>query len=367
MGALLNRPALSFGDMRALAQQPASSTLWKRLCQEIERWPDAKERDERLIPYLAGALRHWPDELLVAPHAWVQQFLSNHPTPYLYIARHLEIQGLWLDRARARRLTHAPQLANIRVLTLHGSRQAPQLLAELLAQSSWVPTLHTLRLHHNAIGIEREDLLESLGRLERLEHLELVHMSLDGQDARALLQAPIAAQLRTLDLSHNALGAHAMEVLQDVSLPRLEALGLKSTRQHTVLGHMLSGARDLTAIKRLDLAHNVIAEEGVREIVAARFAPHLTHLDMAYAHLTDGAILALVERVEFEAMRSLVLYGNRLTDRAAIALSRAEHLDTLEVLRLEFNEIGAPGWFALAKSHVLNEALRVEFDLQSKP
>jgi hypothetical protein len=352
----------SFGDLRALVQRPASRALWKQLCAVLEHWPDHRERDEHIIPYLAGALRHWPDEWLVAPEHWVQRFLNGQSTPYLYIARHLLIHGLWLDRARARRLTHAAQLTHIRVLTIHGARQEPQLLAALLNESSWIPTLHTLRLHHNAIGLQREDLCEALEHLERLTHLELHHMSFDADAAQALLGTTLMGRLHTLDLSDNPLEPHALDALEDLALPGLRTLGLSSTRQGPEVGVALGRARDLSGLKSLKLAHNVVGEVGMRGLLDGDATEGLEALHLAYSHQSDESIMLLTQSQKVGALRELSLYGNKLTSRGAIALARARHLHTLETLRLELNDISAPGWLALSTSEVLSAELKARFE-----
>ena len=65
-----------FGEIRSKLHHPSPSN-WQIITQWVRKWPDARERDEVILPYCTAQLRAWPDRLRVAEDAWFERFTSG--------------------------------------------------------------------------------------------------------------------------------------------------------------------------------------------------------------------------------------------------------------------------------------------------
>ena len=65
-----------FGEIRSKLHHPSPSN-WQIITQWVRKWPDARERDEVILPYCTAQLRAWPDRLRVAEDAWFESFTSG--------------------------------------------------------------------------------------------------------------------------------------------------------------------------------------------------------------------------------------------------------------------------------------------------
>lgn len=355
-----------FGTLRAHLQERPSPEHWSLLWHSLEHWPDASERDEVIVPYVAGALARWPDALRVAPEHWVRAFLDGHAAPYLFIARRLDLQGLWLNQHLFERLLHAPQLANIHHLVIHGARLSPIKLLTLLATAPWAHALRALTVHDAPLGAHEAQLERALDALPNIVNLRLHNTSLTPQSASRLLAHPLLPQLDALALTHAPLSHEALVPLADTPLPRLRALDLSGAQLHEhALPALVASPEHLPALEQLDLSHNVVRDTGARALFESALLSQLTHLSLAYGHISDEALEHLARHLSRDTLRSLILYGNpRLTDTSAVRLARLPQLHNLERLRLDLCQLSEDGWHALQSSPHLSEELKRHLNSQ---
>ena len=177
----------------------------------------------------------------------------------------------------------------------------------------------------------------------------------------ALADAP---SLETLSLRGSPLGKHGITTLAPslAAAPLLHTLDLGSCR----LGD--AGARTLAAqlpasLRRIDLTHNHVGDDGVRAVAGAlkgADATALTDLDLSWNSIGTRGGRYLGDALKgAQSLSSLSLSWNGLMDRGARAIGEALAVNSvLTSLNLEHNAIKDDGGKALAKGLRTNGALK---------
>ena len=169
----------------------------------------------------------------------------------------------------------------------------------------------------------REHLPELLQRthLANLTSLELYGNGIGAEGAKALAGSPHLANLTSLDLGRNGIGDEGAVAL--ASSPRLANLTSLLLGQNGISAEgavALAGSPRLANLTSLDLDNNGIGDEGA---VALASSPHLANLTTLYLH------------------------DNGIGAEGAKALASSPRLANLTWLDLEYNEIGDEGTEAL--------------------
>lgn len=182
-------------------------------------------------------------------------------------------------------------------------------------------------------------------KLEKLHSLILRNDNFwEGEELTALADTPVAARLRSLDVSGNRIGDAGVRVL--ASRPEFAGLTSLTYRgdeiDYQMLVHAngagaLADSTTLTLLRMLDLGDQYIGEGGLRRLVNSPNAAGLERLTVDYNDLgdiSDGWVTDLVESSHLGSLRELVLCGNRLGPLGAEELANWPHLEQMRVVDL---------------------------------
>jgi Ran GTPase-activating protein 1 len=255
------------------------------------------------------------------------------------------------------RLTdNTPQVANFAdVFTGRLLSEIPQALSALLTSLLTLPSLYTVNLSDNAFGLNTQaPLVDFLSQHVPLRHLILNNNGL-GPAAGVLIADALTALAAKKD--------DARKQGQDV--PSLETVICGRNRLEN--GSMPAWAKTYaahTGIKEVKMVQNGIRSEGITHVLNHGFA-HSTKieiLDLQDNTFTATGAKALANVVaNWPAIKELGVGDCLLSGRGGIALAAALQKGkntSLEILRLEFNELNAKGVAGLAAALSSLPALR---------
>uniref|UniRef100_A0A3B3YPU3 NF-kappa-B inhibitor-like protein 2 n=1 Tax=Poecilia mexicana TaxID=48701 RepID=A0A3B3YPU3_9TELE len=202
--------------------------------------------------------------------------------------------------------------ASLTELRLSGNRLHDDLLPELVATTTTMPRLRLLDVSAN--GITGEGLEKAVEALKGQSH-------------------PAYAYLEELDLSLNPLGDGVVESLSCLlsSCPLLSRLSLQACRltarflqQHRLL---LAAALTGSHLKSVSLSHNALGSTGFELVLKTLPLQTLTHLDLAAVHRGPADHLALQHLAKLLSqgecpLTHLSLAGNGLTDGSVTTFAR---------------------------------------------
>lgn len=339
-----------FGYLRSLTQGAPSPKRWEELCASLDPWRGQEDLYEIILPYLHGALRHWPDAMCVAPREWIERALEGVAMPQLVIARSLNLQGQWLGTRGATRLAQTHSLVNLRILQLYGNKLEADGLRALLSTPRF-EQVHTLNLFSNDLRSQGASTLAELSNFKGLRHFGMSHNQIRDYGFVALIACPWFEQLESLRLEGNSLGVASMTALAQLERSALVSLEIGSNPILIKGAQALARAPALRGLRVLDLTSAQIQDEGLMELLDSEHFDKIERWGLAYNRLTDKAALGFAQREQTRHVRALNLFGNRITDQGAIELSRSPYIKELTELRLELNAIGADGAAALQRAH----------------
>jgi Leucine-rich repeat (LRR) protein len=208
----------------------------------------------------------------------------------------------------------------------------------LLADSSTLCGLQTLDLSENALDAETLAALSVSPHLTQLRELHLNHCTLGTRGIQSLRGAPWLANLVRLSLSDNAIGDEGLKTLLGKSgLAQLNDLAVHSCSLSAVSAIVLADA-ELTELHRLDISANKLGGIAVEPLVRSPLAACLVELDLSGNAIDDPAIIALAA-LEWPLLRTLRLEANQITDKGALALSKARFMPRLREVHCRNNRI----------------------------
>lgn len=180
-------------------------------------------------------------------------------------------------------------------LDLAGNRIAAGSLTRLIAAPT-LATVKALDLSDNNLSAEGMRVLAG-ARLPLLRRLRLVHVWPEGDGVRALAEAELLKQLRSLDLSGNNLGPHAGEVLAGSPFgANLQVLDLGHNRLGDEGALALANSTRLTNLLYLDLADNVIEDTGAEGLARSPALDGLIVLDLSGNIISEQGRALLQDR-----------------------------------------------------------------------
>lgn len=360
----------SFGDLRALLQEPPSAPAWELLCRLLDAWPeDDPELEVSALPYALQHTGRWPEALRAAPRAAVSALHDARAQPSLRIAHSLDTFSLGTDAWRALLLRDLPALSSLSVNTRNlrshdalaswpalahlqhlsiahtvsarwlNARSLPALRSldesrlrdqpqQLVALHHELPPLHALTTRASAAQALWQ--LRSPDRRAALRELTL-HVeppAQSGGGAHALLQSlrherDDFSALTALDLH----GLHAEPgQLASILPPGLQRLAIIQTRVPaqdwtTMLSHPHDSLREL---------HLWTALEGdATRQLAALSLPALHKLTLTAPRIAPAQLAALLRSDWFPRLESLQLTGQQLDAALLRALPAMPRLTEL--------------------------------------
>lgn len=339
---------LSFGDVRAIAQGAPSAQAWDALVEALDHWPDVHERDQLLIPYLRPHLMSWPDELRVASWPWLARVIERERSPCFELARAVDADHR-VYRYTIKRLAKRPALSRITHLTLRSNALDASLLRHVV-NSAYMLQMRSLTISHNALGPRGIAGLRDANRWARLTQLALNHVDLDRRGAYALATSELLPQLSSLSCAINPLGAEGLRALLSAgTLPALHKLALSHCHLHDEGARTLFAWRATPNLQALDLSCNGMSEPRTLEaLVQAEFFMQLERLALG-ANFWRGEALALILReADARALKHLGLSSVGLGAQSLALLLDCEWMTRLESLNIERNGLGPEGLKVLA-------------------
>jgi hypothetical protein len=386
--------------VRALVQQPGPMS-WRLLGELLDVWPDARERDEVIVPYCLDSLRAWPERLRVAPLRWVGRAMKGEPPAALALCTritiddtlalvggldplfalelpaltHLSFRSWTLNQRVLRRLLSAPLCAGLTSLDLYDHR-LNEALWDMLLGWERLPQLHHLGLERCRLT-PRWDVREAapagglvlLSRLLSLKLPALVSLNLRDnklreEDMEAMAEAPALVNVRTLllgacpaDPNHadrhtyfNRAGEAGVRALATgASLAQLEALELS---YHQLTDDAIRPLLDAppAALARLDLHLNHLRGASGKALAASGLMAQLDALDISGVPIGASSIAPMLAASPDGKLRELRLSRVKLGQAGARALGAARNLSGLERLEIAENKLSIAELTALLQS-----------------
>ncbi len=355
--------APDFGALRSAAHD-VSVEGWGLVRSALEhaaRGGHGRWVDEQALPYLRGALRTWPDELLALPNsyqltgrevdAWPAWFelvrdvdmsraapwlLSDRvmdlllQTPLLDGATRVSMAGRRLGEQNLSRMLTSPRFASVRALDLTLCALGDAGVESLVARAGdWTE----LVLDKNGIGEVGTRALAASDVLGSMEKLSLAGNP--GLDVVELLTSQSLRSPRALDLSGCRVGPEAVDALVEADwLCELEELGLAdNTLRPDALMRLLS-ASGLSGLKVLGLRGAPLGSVWLPTIIERRSFRGLERLDVSSCMLRNPDVRLLAHSGEWPELRRLNLSGNAITDTAIGDIAQSARWPRLEQLGL---------------------------------
>ncbi len=243
----------------------------------------------------------------------------------------------------AERLIASPRpillLAPIRELRI---RNADNTIGDL-AKVPGLDRIESLDLRNNSFGTQdRVARFFSEAPLRSLTRLHLGNNQLWSDNVERLVASPWTAQLRSLDLSGNAIGDAGAAVLAgSESLRGLQTLILRSDGLDLRDRITENGATDigrsraLAGLRWLDIGRHEIEEDGLYSLAASVGMPELERIDAPYNHLGIDGFSDFLQAPSREAVRIWNLSGSTVYLSAAEGFAAWPQLESLDELILE--------------------------------
>ena len=251
----------------------------------------------------------------------------------------------------AERLIAASQpvllLAPIRELRISNADNS---IAEL-ARVPGLDRIRTLDLRNNTFGTrDRLAHFFDAAPLRSMTDLAMKNNQLWSDDVEKLVDCRWASQLRSLDLSGNAIGDAGMGVLADAErLSELRRLSVRSDeldwrdRITSYGAEELANSPGLHSLHTLDISGHLIRDWGIADLASPSGLPNIRRIDASSNGVEfDSDFERLFRTPPRERMRAWILSGSRIGMRAAEGFAVWDQLATLDELILERCE-WAPG------------------------
>lgn len=326
--------SLDFGTLRSLLNNPASAASWKAICGELERVEPAQYEafNDSVRPYCEAQLRAWPADIeRRLPDDVIRTLWSEQPHPALALTDKLGMYRITGDElACARRAVEAlGPLVLLRSLSMTYCELTNEQLG------GWVKALEgsglgSLVLHNNPLT-----------------------------ELTALLESPLAMQLRELDLFDSVLeDEHAAALILSESMMGLEVLDMLGAGVGPLTAQALGAPGALPGLRSLNLGGNELEDEQVEALLGAS-RPALAELNLNENQLTDLSLERLAMHDSLLGLRSLNLWFNQIGDAGFAALFGSSRMAELEELYIGSNYEADPEAFVAAFSRVQGARLRV--------
>jgi uncharacterized protein (TIGR02996 family) len=246
-------------------------------------------------------------------------------------------------------------LAPVRKVRFHdvGDRLQPLVQSPLLAH------IRELDLCNNDLRNRGPILLGRSRHLVQLVALDLGVTALGDRGLEALAASPVFASLQTLHINDNdPLGVRGMRAIADSpNLAELNRLDVSGNSLSEAALRTLFEGRTTGKLARLVMHGNRLGDAGTAALVGsllfARMVEQDGAIDLRRVEMGPTGVRALADTPLLQGLESLDLEGNFLGDTGLAALAASPHLTHLRVLSLRENRIGDEGVRALARAPVM--------------
>jgi hypothetical protein len=330
-----------FGELRSLLAQPPSATGWRQLCAVVGQMADEDEARfaGEVLPYAQDTLRSWPDALRVPTPAWLDAAAASGDHACLPLVRELNTSASHkLDDAAARRLAHAPGLANVSALYMG---KLPSIKIAMLRNAPMTRALRTLDLDNVKLASASSRALEQMDALR-----EVAARNRNGQVIiDALERWGRLSMLERLSLS----SAQLTHLIALTRCGALRELALWSNRSIQDAGvKMLCGPGPLrdAPLELLNLGGGGLTHASVEQL--AQMPWRLKRLLLWDNSLTAESIALLAKAPAFAALTQLNISGMRLPDGAFTPLFAAPQRALEELWLSRSHGLSARSWAASA-------------------
>lgn len=233
------------------------------------------------------------------------------------------------------------------------------------------PSLHNIK-HLNLstcpISETSMSVLTSATHMGNLERLEMASCRMDADCASALAAWSPPPPLKHLDLSDNKMGDGGMFALAGSSLlSAIRELGLRNNQITELAFEAFFGAdAPLRNLRTLDISNNALGKQGAHALAETQRMPRLRRLDLSQCQINVSTLDAFVRQGDaqprFPKLKHLSLAGNGLVDvRCGKILASWIQLSTVTHLDLR-NGFGRSALIELAKSPHIDNLEVFQFD-----
>lgn len=274
--------------------------------------------------------------------------------PHLDTLRRLHAPHARHGREGIVAIAQSPTLANLEALDVSGCDLTATELDALL-EAPFASRLTTLRLAQNALGTTGR--LGEVGRA--LEVLDLDGIGLSARAIADVLAAPAFGRLRRLDISRNRFeDGELATALAGMRLPGLRGLVADHCNVAEATTSALAAA-PLVELRWLDLHDNPFGDAALIALARTGGLPALWRLQLSRCDIGVTGCAALGASKLGARLRSLDLSRNRIDDDAFAALLAADGLDALESLTLDGNQLTETSIDTLARSALRHRLRRL--------
>lgn len=211
-----------------------------------------------------------------------------------------------------------------------------------------LPDLEVLDLSSNRLSDGDLTGLANLPSIGKVHSLKLSNLELSAKALEALAKAKWLSQVRSLDLSHNAVAPALLRELSGQGGGSLRSLDLSFCRMGSDgLGALLSSGGP-PKVTHLNLAYNNLFPKDAALLAAAPIFYNAYHVDFSGNAIGDAGLAALFRGgsgLGFPA--SLTLTGTGVTGQGLLALAKSPRAEFLRVLDLSLLKLDKEGVTAI--------------------
>lgn len=353
----------TFGDVRSMVQQPANPEAWEALCHALGNWPDARELEDVVLPYVLTHLERWPDAVRTCPERWIDGVIRGARAPVFSVVRALMLGDRRLRDVDMLTLARAPALEHITHLDV-GDNPIGMDGLEHLVDTPHAKGLRTLVLDGLGLGVSGMQMVATSGHLRALEALSWRRGSHGLPSIRALTDSKKLGSVGSLDLSDNeSLDKRALEALsQSAMFEELHTLALDGVPLKMSGLSALVRRADPRRLRRLSLREASLHDAALQMLARSPNLEGLLWMDLRGHIATDAGVSAMARSTFFPSLVHLDLRARGLTEASAQAWSQATGYPNLTFLGLP-SSIGAQGAALLARAPSLSEQARSIYKL----
>lgn len=329
-----------FGEVRSVLQRPPSEANWEELCQLVSQDWRRPGFEEDLLPYILSHLDEWPDSMRTTPLRWRDGLVRGASMPFMGMVRVLDATGMGLKNEDMWTLAKSPVMRHITGLILAGNKIGWRGLNHLFeGEEAPAPHLRSLDLSHTAIGGEGVRMLAATEALPRLESLSLEGLGLSRDAIDVLTSSETLPSLTALSLARNDLAARHLEVLAEGELfERLRVLSLDENNLGAHGGLRLARRAKIShlaglSLVRCNLPSPIIEAIGRRPRALSCSVLRLSH------NPGISALGALISTDALPSLRILEVDGERVHREDLLAAASSEKLTSLELLAVSAKAI----------------------------
>jgi uncharacterized protein (TIGR02996 family) len=309
-------PEIAFTDGATFAARAAEILEKNPFCRGLEihdHYGDRTDEPWLALAKTAGLARL--DTLRLREVCMTDKGMTTlADSPHLAGLRELAFVDVLHGAKFANRIARSPHLGKLRRLSLNDSVGGEAIKA--LGKSTTLASLEELDVGG---GVTREDAgrFFAEARFPKLRSLLVNRGRLLTKGVKGLATAPWLAQLHTLDVGDNGIGAEGLKaVVESKRLGKLVRLGAerctyKAGPAARKLGPIVAGCASLASVAWLSLAGNSIGDAGAAAIASSRSLRELAWLDLADNDLGEAGVRALLE-TKLPRLSGVNLTGNTI-------------------------------------------------------